>query len=135
MRKAGESFIIPKGLRCRWTQPGHVKKFFVIFEDASGLKNEGPLRTIKIDPAVTLAPSTPPAAAMLRIAAERGPEKSMCPTDVARAVSAENWRPLLGAVRQVAAELARQGKIEILRKGKPINPDEIRGVIRLRAIS
>ena len=26
--------------------------------------------------------------AMLRIAAERGPEKSLCPTDVARAVSA-----------------------------------------------
>jgi len=63
--KAGESFIIPKGLRCRWTQPGHVKKFFVIFDNASGLKNEGALRTIKIDPAVKLEPSTPPAAAML----------------------------------------------------------------------
>lgn len=73
--------------------------------------------------------------AMLRIAAERGLEKSLCPTDVARAVSAENWRPLLGAVRKVAADLARQGKIEILRKGKPINPDEMRGVIRLRATS
>ena len=71
--------------------------------------------------------------AVLRIAAERGPEKSLCPTDVARAVSAEDWRPLLGAVRKVAADLARQGKIEILRKGKPINPDEMRGVIRLRA--
>jgi hypothetical protein len=73
--------------------------------------------------------------ALLRIAAERGPEKSFCPTDVARAVSAENWRPLLGAVRKVAADLARQGKIEILRKGKPINPDDMRGVIRLRATS
>ena len=73
--------------------------------------------------------------ALLRIAAERGPEKSLCPTDVARAVSTENWRPLLGAVRKVAADLARQGKIEILRKGKPINPDEMRGVIRLRATS
>jgi hypothetical protein len=73
--------------------------------------------------------------AMLRIAADGGPEKSLCPTDVARAVSAENWRPLLGAVRKVAADLARQGKIEILRKGKPINPDDMRGVIRLRATS
>lgn len=72
---------------------------------------------------------------MLQIAAERGPEKSLCPTDVARAVSAEDWRLLLGAVRKVAADLARQGKIEILRKGKPINPDEMRGVIRLRATS
>ena len=34
--KAGESFIVPKGLRCRWTQPSHVKKFFVIHDDASG---------------------------------------------------------------------------------------------------
>jgi hypothetical protein len=42
---------------------------------------------------------------------------------------------LLGAVRKVAADLARQGKIEILRKGKPINPDDMRGVIRLRATS
>ena len=74
-------------------------------------------------------------AALLHLAAERGPEKSLCPTDVARAVSGENWRPLLGAVRKVAADLARQGKIEILRKGKPINPDDMRGVIRLRAIS
>ena len=72
---------------------------------------------------------------LLRLAAERGPAKSLCPTDVARAVSAEEWRPLLGAVRKVAADLARQGKIEILRKGKPINPDDMRGVIRLRATS
>ena len=63
--KAGESFIIPKGLRCRWTQPCHVKKFFVIHDDASGLAEQGPLHAMKIDPKVTLAPSTPPAAAML----------------------------------------------------------------------
>ena len=63
--KAGEGFVIPKGLRCRWTQPSHVKKFFVIFEDASGLKNEGPLRTIKIDPAAPMAESAPPAPEML----------------------------------------------------------------------
>ena len=62
---AGESFIIPKGLRCRWTQPGFVKKFFVIFDDASGLANAGPLRTIKIDPHAALAPSAPPAPEML----------------------------------------------------------------------
>lgn len=58
--KAGEAFIIPKGLRCRWTQAGHVKKFFVIFEDASGLENAGPLHTLKMDPDVTLALSQPP---------------------------------------------------------------------------
>lgn len=62
---SGESFIIPKGLRCRWTQTSHVKKFFVIFDDASGQVNQGPLHTIKIDPQVALVPSTPPSPAML----------------------------------------------------------------------
>ncbi len=63
--KAGESFIIPKGLRCRWTQRGYVKKFFVIFDDTSGLANEEPLHVIKLDTDITLEPSTPPAAAIL----------------------------------------------------------------------
>lgn len=63
--QAGESFIIPKGLRCRWTQPGYVKKFFVIFDDASGQENIAPLHTIKIDPNVGLTPSIPPSADIL----------------------------------------------------------------------
>lgn len=63
--KAGQGFVIPKGLRCRWTQPGYVKKFFVIHDDASGLRNEGPLRTIVIDPRATLEPSAPPPPEML----------------------------------------------------------------------
>lgn len=61
----GESFVIPKGLRCRWTQKGRVKKFFVIFDDSSGAVNPGPLRAIKIDPDVKLSPSTPPSPEML----------------------------------------------------------------------
>ena len=35
-------------------------------------------------------------------------------------------------VRDTAMELARQGEIEVLRKGKPVEPGEVRGVIRLR---
>ena len=59
---SGESFIIPKGLRCRWTQPGKVKKFFVILDENSGAVSPGPLKVIKIDPKVKLQPSTPPSA-------------------------------------------------------------------------
>lgn len=33
--RAGESFIIPKGLLCIWRQDVYVKKFFVIFDDKS----------------------------------------------------------------------------------------------------
>lgn len=60
--KAGESFIVPKGLNCQWKQSGYVRKFFVIFDDASGLKAKDlkKLHVIKPDPKVKLAPSQGP---------------------------------------------------------------------------
>ena len=62
----------------------------------------------------------------------RGFEKSICPSEVARGL-AEEWRPLMGVVRKAAVRMAQAGQIEILRKGKPIDPAETHGVIRLRA--
>jgi hypothetical protein len=39
----------------------------------------------------------------------------------------------MARVRREAAALAREGRIDILRKGRPVDPaTEIRGVIRLR---
>jgi hypothetical protein len=75
------------------------------------------------------------AAEILRQTAERGADKSICPSEVARALAPEEeaWRRLLGPVRAAAIRLAREGRIEVLRKGKPADPaGEIRGVIRLR---
>jgi hypothetical protein len=74
-------------------------------------------------------------AGILRLTGLRGAEKSICPSEVARSLAPdeEGWRRLLGTVRLATLDLARQGRIEILRKGKPVDPgDEIRGVIRLR---
>jgi hypothetical protein len=71
------------------------------------------------------------AAEILRLTDGRGPTASICPSEVARSLS-ENWRPLLGAVRREAALLAEAGDIEILRKGRPVPPADVRGVIRLR---
>ena len=76
------------------------------------------------------------AAEILRQTAARGADKSICPSEVARALAPEEeaWRRLLGPVRAAAIRLAREGRIEVLRKGKPADPaGEIRGVIRLRA--
>ncbi|MEC8198924.1 MAG: DUF3253 domain-containing protein, partial [Pseudomonadota bacterium] len=42
------------------------------------------------------------------------------------------WRRYLNAVRQQAKHLARMGRIEILRKGKPVDPNDFKGVYRLR---
>ena len=72
-------------------------------------------------------------AEILRQTAERGTEKSICPSEVARALAGDDeWRPLMGPVRQAAIALSREGEVEILRKGKPVPPEEVRGVIRLR---
>jgi len=30
--KAGEAFVIPKGLKCQWKQPGYVRKVFMILD-------------------------------------------------------------------------------------------------------
>ena len=71
------------------------------------------------------------AAEMLRLVRLRGAGKSICPSEVARSLAPDGWRPLLSAVRQVAAELALTGDLAILRKGKIVPPAEMRGVIRL----
>jgi hypothetical protein len=75
------------------------------------------------------------AAEILRQTEARGADKSICPSEVARALepSEDAWRRLMGAVRAAAIRLAREGRVEVLRKGKPVDPAaEIRGVIRLR---
>lgn len=70
-------------------------------------------------------------AAILDIATARGAGASLCPSEVARALQPE-WRPLMGLVRRVAVRLAEAGRIDILRKGRPVSGADVRGVIRLR---
>jgi hypothetical protein len=69
---------------------------------------------------------------ILRLVAERGPDKSISPSDLARVMSPE-WRQMLSAVRRAATRLAAAGRIDILRKGKKVDPADVKGVIRLRA--
>ncbi len=59
-------------------------------------------------------------------------DESISPNDVAKAVDPENWRRELPKVRAIAIGLARQGRVDILRKGKPTDPDDLRGIYRLR---
>ena len=69
--KAGESFLLPKGLPCVWRQDGYIRKFFVIFDDASGKTPPDPavLEVLRPDPQAALAPSTGPAPELLASAA------------------------------------------------------------------
>jgi hypothetical protein len=87
-------------------------------------------------PRIMTAPNESPIATeILRQTAAVGPGKSICPSEVARALAGNDeavWRQLMGPVRQAALALCRAGAIEILRKGKPVPPEKVRGVIRLR---
>jgi hypothetical protein len=58
--------------------------------------------------------------------------KSVAPEDVARAVEPESWRRLLSHVRGTAVALAREGRLVITRHGKPADPDDFKGVWRMR---
>ena len=72
-------------------------------------------------------------AEILRRVEAIGAEKSICPSEVARGLAPEDWRPLMGAVRRAALRLSDQGRLDILRKGRVVPAAETRGVIRLRA--
>lgn len=72
-------------------------------------------------------------ATILTLTTQRGPAKSICPSEVARALRPD-WQPLLGEVRRAACRLAASGRIDILRKGHVVAPTGVKGVIRLRAV-
>ncbi len=63
--RAGESFILPKGLVCQWKQTEYVRKFFVIFDDTSGAKaGAAKPGVIKIDTGAALGPMDIPDTSM-----------------------------------------------------------------------
>ena len=74
-------------------------------------------------------------AVLLGLLAERGKGRTICPSEVARAVAGsdpERWGKLMHPVRRLAVELMKQGRIVIVRKGRPVDPGDFRGVYRIR---
>ena len=72
---------------------------------------------------------------------ELEPGKSASPMDVARAYAVlrakptdppDVWRRYMNAVKQQMVHLARARRIQIVRKGKPVDPNDFKGVVRLR---
>jgi hypothetical protein len=71
-------------------------------------------------------------AAVLQLLAQRG-TATACPSEIARALAPDRWRPLMDPVRAAAARLQRRGKIDVYQHGRPVRLEEARGPIRLRA--
>jgi len=85
---------------------------------------DDPVATIILSTLAGLAEGT---SISLMDAARAVAETRRRPTD-----GPELWRRYMNAVRQQATHLARQGRIEIVRKGEPVEPRNFKGVVRLR---
>ena len=73
-------------------------------------------------------------ATILDLAAERGPDKTICPSEAARHLAGSNekeWRKLMKPIRAEAVRLADEGLVEIRRKNKPVDPHDFRGIYRI----
>jgi hypothetical protein len=70
---------------------------------------------------------------ILRLCTERGPGKTICPSQVARALASEEhaWRTLMPDIRRVADDLSAQGRIVVTQRGAIVDPMVARGAIRL----
>lgn len=71
---------------------------------------------------------------IMDLLAQRGKAKTISPSDVARAIAGtdeKQWRLLMKPIRARAILLAGQNDIVILRKGKPVDPENFKGVYRL----
>lgn len=67
---------------------------------------------------------------LIELAGERAEGATFCPSEVARRLS-EHWRPLMPQIREVAADLVREGRLICTQRGKPTNPRDAKGPIRL----
>jgi hypothetical protein len=69
---------------------------------------------------------------ILGLLAKRDPGKTICPSDAARALDDEDFRPLMAPVRRVARSLVQRGELEVTQSGRVVDIDTARGAIRLR---
>lgn len=75
------------------------------------------------------------AATIRKLLRARGAGKTVCPSEVARALSPDDFRPLMAPVRAAAERLVRAREIVVLQKGEPVELRTARGPVRLASAS
>jgi len=58
--------------------------------------------------------------------------KSICPSEVARAVEPDAWRELMEPARQAARRLVAKGEVVITQRGRIVDGSTAKGPIRIR---
>jgi hypothetical protein len=70
---------------------------------------------------------------ILALLERRGEERTICPSEAARALAGDDgFRELMDDVRATAARMAERGEIEATQRGRVVDAVEARGPIRLR---
>lgn len=69
---------------------------------------------------------------ILELLASRAATSTICPSDVARQVAPDDWRPLMDPVRDAAQRLVDRGVVEITQKGEVVELATVKGPIRIR---
>jgi hypothetical protein len=62
----------------------------------------------------------------------RAATATICPSDAARAVSPDDWRPLMEPARRAARRLVAAGEVDITQGGRVVDPSTAKGPIRIR---
>ncbi|MFP5282086.1 MAG: DUF3253 domain-containing protein [Actinomycetes bacterium] len=70
--------------------------------------------------------------AIRTLLAARPATSTICPSDAARTVRPEDWRPLMEPARSAARRLVAAGEVEITQGGQVVDPSTARGPIRIR---
>jgi hypothetical protein len=71
-------------------------------------------------------------AAILDLLARRAPSATICPSEAARAVGGDDWRPLMDQARAAARRLSERGSVVVVQDGRPVDPATARGPVRIR---
>lgn len=75
---------------------------------------------------------------MLSHASAAPAKRGADPGDIARAIVGKDekkWRQLMKPIKDEAVRMAKDGKLVLLRKGKPYDPDRLRGLYRIRLLA
>jgi hypothetical protein len=66
----------------------------------------------------------------------RGPGRTICPSDAARALAGDDgFRGLMDPVRTTARAMAARGELEWTQSGEVVDPATARGAVRLRLVA
>ncbi len=72
---------------------------------------------------------------ILALLDRRAEGKTICPSEAARALAPQDWRPLMQPVRETAYAMADAGRLEVTQSGRVVDGRAARGAIRLRRAS